>query len=156
MRSEQETVARLVNLARAGEVDAVAGSLSLLSYADPAQRDRLRRILATLIEATALLLLRHAEPAPDNGMFAVDLRQPDGSTVDIDALDPPTRATIRALLAAVNGSPEDAAEQVALAVAGGVRGTAEAVVMALRWAVNAVESCAESGVPLPDWLLSSG
>lgn len=152
----RETVGRLVNLARDGEVDAVVGSLSLLSYAEPAQRDRLRQILSTLIEATASLLLRHAEPSPDSGMFAVDLRRPDGSEVDIDALDPPVRATIRALLAHVNGFPEDGADQIELAVAGGVRGTAEAVVLALRWAVNAVESCAESGVPLPDWLRAAG
>jgi hypothetical protein len=66
------------------------------------------------------------------------------------------RATIRALLAHVNGYPEDGATQIDLAVAGGVQGTAEAVVLALRWAVNAVESCAESGVPLPDWLRSAG
>ena len=152
----RETVGRLVNLARDGEVDAVVGSLSLLSYSDPVQRRRLRQILATLIEATSTLLLRHAEPAPDSGMFAVDLRRPDGSDVDIDSLDPPVRATIRALLAYVNGSPEDGAAQIDLAVAGGVRGTAEAVVLALRWAVNAVESCTESGVPLPDWLRSAG
>lgn len=95
-------------------------------------------------------------PDADSGMFAVDLRRPDGSEVDIDALDPPVRATIRALLAHVNGYPEDAADQIALAVAGGVRGTAEAVVLALRWAVNAVESCTESGVPLPEWLRSAG
>ena len=58
----RETVGRLVNLARDGEVDAVVGSLSLLSYSDPVQRKRLRQILTTLIEATSTLLLRHAEP----------------------------------------------------------------------------------------------
>lgn len=152
----RETVGRLVNLARDGEIDAVVGSLSLLSYSDPGQRERLKQILATLIETSSSLLLRHAKPDADSGMFAVDLRRPDGSEVDIDALDPPVRATIRALLAHVNGYPEDAADQIALAVAGGVRGTAEAVVLALRWAVNAVESCTESGVPLPEWLRSAG
>lgn len=152
----RETVGRLVNLVRDGEVDAVVGSLSLLSYADPAQRERLRQILATLIEVTSSLLLRHSEPAADSGMFALDLRRPDGSEVDIDSLDPPVRATIRALLAHVNGYPEDADVQIDLAVAGGVRGTAEAVVLALRWTVNAVESCTENGVPLPDWLRSAG
>jgi hypothetical protein len=152
----RETVGRLVNLARDGEVDAVVGSLSLLSYSDPEQRKRLRQILTTLIDTTSSLLLEHAEPSADNGMFAVDLRRPDGSEVEIDSLDPPVRATIRALLAYVNGSPEDGDAQIDLAVAGGVRGTAEAVVLALRWAVNAVESCAESGVPLPEWLRSAG
>src|ERR1700716_3943115 len=135
MRSELEvraTVARLVNLARDGEVDAVVCSLSLLSYADPAQRDRLRQILAVLIEATASMLLRHSEPSPDSGMFAVDLCRPDGSIVDIDDLDPPVRATIRALLAAVNEHPEDAADQLELAVAGGPQAMAEVVVLALR------------------------
>jgi hypothetical protein len=76
--------------------------------------------------------------------------------VEIDELDPPVRATIRALLAAVNEHPEDAADQIALAVAGGLQATAEVVVLALRWTVNAVESCAETGVPLPDWLRLAG
>jgi hypothetical protein len=153
MRSDaRATVGRLVNLARDGDLDAVVGSLTLLGYADPEPRDRLRQVLATLIEATASLLLQQAEPSPEYGMFGVDLRGQDGSSVQIDELDPPVRATIRALLAAVNGHPEDAADQVALAVSGSTRATAEAVVMALRWTVNAVESCAESGVPLPDWL----
>jgi hypothetical protein len=157
MRSDaQATVGRLVNLARDGDLDAVVGSLTLLGYADPGQRDRLRQVLATLIEATAALLLLHAEPSPDYGMFGVDLRSQDGSSVHIDELDPPVRATIRALLAAVNGHPEDAADQVALAVSGSTLATAEAVVMALRWTVNAVDSCTESGVPLPDWLRSPG
>jgi len=85
-------------------------------------------------------------------MFGLDLRRPDGTKVEIDELEPPVRATMRALLAQVNGHPEDAADQLDLAVAGTERATAEAVVLALRWTVNAVESCAESGVPLPDWL----
>jgi len=41
MQSEPEaraTVGRLVRLAREGELDAVAGSLSLLGYADPVRR----------------------------------------------------------------------------------------------------------------------
>ena len=149
-------VGRLVRLARDGELDAVVCSLSLLGYTNPGQRGRLAQLLAMLIETTSSLLLRHAEPSPDYGMFGVDLRRPDGSTVDIDTLDPPVRATIRALLAQVNGYPQDAAEQIALAVAGDDRATAEAVVLALRWTVNAVESCTEQGVPLPDWLRSVG
>ena len=149
-------VGRLVRLARDGELEAVVCSLSLLGYANPGQRQRMGQLLATLIETTSALLLGHAEPSPEFGMFGVDLRRPDGSTVDIDALDPPVRATIRALLAQVNGHPEDAAEQVELAVAGGDQAAAEAVVLALRWTVNAVESCTESGVPLPDWLLAAG
>ena len=157
MRSDaRATVGRLVNLARDGDLDAVVGSLTLLGYADSGPRDRLGQVLATLIDATASLLVLHAEPSPDFGMFGVDLRTQDGSSVQIDELDPPVRATIRALLAAVNGHPEDAAAQIALAVSAGTQATAEAVVMALRWTVNAVESCMESGVPLPDWLRQPG
>lgn len=153
MQSDTRAMAgRLVRLARDGELDAVVCSLSLLGYANTGQRERMGQLLSTLIETTSALLLRHAEPSPEFGMFGVDLRRPDGSTVDIDALDPPVRATIRALLAHVNGHPEDAGEQIGLAVAGGDRATAEAVVLALRWTVNAVDSCTESGVELPDWL----
>jgi len=152
----RDTVGRLVNLARDGKLGAVVGSLALLGYADTDERTRLRELLTALIEVTATLLRQHAEPSSELNMFGADLRRPDGSPVDIDELDPPVRATIRALLAQVNGHPEDATVQISLAVAGDERATADAVVLALRWTVNAVESCAESGVPLPDWLVSRG
>lgn len=146
---------RLINLARAGRLDTVVGSLNMLSYAGLEHRERLRQILAALIETIAAIVLGKAGSLELSGDFAADLRGPDQSTVDIDSLAPPVRAIIRAILAEVNEHPRDAADQIALAVAGGQQATVEVVVLALRWAVDAVESCAGNEVPMPEWLIDS-
>jgi hypothetical protein len=148
------TVGHLVSLTRAGEVDAVVGALTMLSYAG-GRRERLRHILGALIEATGAMLLGKAGELRYSGTFGADLRRADESIVDIDALDPPVRATIRALLAEINEHPEDAEDQLDLAVAGEAQATVEAVALALQWTVDAMESCEGSGVPLPQWLAAS-
>lgn len=146
---------RLIGLVRAGELDTAVGSLNMLSYAGPAHRERLRQILATFIEAIAAMVTDKADSMDMEGAFAVDLRRPDESVVDIDSLDPHVRATIRAILAQVNEHPEDADDQIGFAVAGGRQATVEAVVLALSWTVNAVESCEDNGIPTPEWLIAS-
>jgi hypothetical protein len=146
---------RLISLVRTGELDAVVGSLSMLSYAGPAHRERLRQILATLIEAIATMVTGKADSMDMTGAFTVDLRRDDQSAVGIDSLDPPVRAIIRAILAQVNDHPEDADDQIGFAVAGGRQATIEAVVLALRWTVNAMENCELVGLPTPEWLIAS-
>ncbi len=146
---------QLINLVRAGELDTVVGSLNMLSYAGPAHRERLRLILASLIEAIGTMVTDKADSMEMSGAFAIDLRRADESAVDIDSLDPPVRATIRAILAQVNEHPDDAADQVDFAVAGGPQATVEVVVLALRWTVEAVESCEDHGLPTPEWLIAS-
>lgn len=148
----QLAAGRLVRLARCGELELVVASLRLLTYSGAGRRERLRQILGALIEATAAITRARAAARQLSGVFGADLRRADESTVDIDTIDPPVRATIRALLAAVNDAPEDAADQVALAVAGGDRAAVEVVLLALDWTVNAVESCADCGVSPPNWL----
>jgi hypothetical protein len=149
------TVGQLINLTRAGELDTVVGALTMLTYIGDRQRERLRHILGALIEATGAMLLGKASSLKASGTFGADLRRADESVVDIDSLDPPVRATIRALLAEVNEHPEDTADQLDLAVAGEAQETVEAVALALQWTVDAVESCEDSGVPLPEWLHAS-
>lgn len=146
------TARRLITLARAGEHRAVAGSLGLLTYADDQHHERLRHILGALIEATAAMTLDRAGPVGPDAAFIIDLRCPDQSIVDIDDLDPPVRAVVRALLAEINMHPEDAADQLSLAVAGDTCATVDAVVLALLWTVNALQWCEDNDVPAPDWL----
>jgi hypothetical protein len=146
---------RLINLVRVGELDTAVGSLSMLSYAGPAHRERLRQVLATLIEAIATMVTGKADSMDIGGAFAVDLRREDESAVDIDSLDPPVRAVIRAILAQVNDHPEDADDQIGFAVAGGRQASVEAVVLALRWTINAMENCEDVGLPTPEWLMAS-
>lgn len=146
------TARRLITLARAGEHRAVAGSLGLLTYADDRHHERLRHILSALIEATAWMTMNRAGPVGPNAAFIVDLRCDDQSTVDIDDLDPPVRAVVRALLAEINMHPEDTADQISLALAGDSCATVDAVVLALLWTVNALEWCEDNQIPAPDWL----
>jgi len=149
------TVGQLITLARAGRLDTVVGSLNLLTYAGTGRRERLAHILAALIEATGAMLRGKASRLRSTGTFAVDLRRPDESTVDIDSLEPPVRATIRALLAEINERPDDAADQVSFALAGDEQSAVEAVVLALHWTVDAVETCEDTGLPMPEWLIAS-
>lgn len=154
-RGSEKMVGQLVNLARSGELDMVAGSLSLMIYSGFGSRDRLRQILATLVEATGTMVRARAAALGLSGVISADLRRPDQSEVDIDVITPPMRATIRALLAEVNGCPADAADQVALAVAGDDRSTVDVIVLALGWTAEAVDSCAGCGVSPPQWLLEN-
>ena len=141
------TAGRLVALVRDGELDAVTGSLNLLSLAGG---HRLRLILNALIDASASMLISKASTMGVRGTFTADIRQNDESMIDIDRVDPPVRATIRALLAAVNGCPQDAAEQVTLAVAGGQRATVQVITLAIRWTINAMDCVTDDA--RPDWL----
>ncbi|HET9142759.1 hypothetical protein [Actinophytocola sp.] len=146
----RRTAGRLVTLTRAGQLDAVTGSLTLLSFAGRRQEQRLRLILGALIEALAVMLMRRAHTMGVRGTFGADLRRADESAVDIDRLAPPVRATVRALLAAVNGCPQDADDQVALALAGGATANVQVIVLALKWTANALEWCEDEA--RPDWL----
>ena len=146
----RSTAGRWVALARSGQLDAVTGSLALLSFAGRRQAERLRLILGALIEALATMLIWRAGSMGMDGAFAADLRRPDESAVDIDHLDPPVRATVRALLAQVNGCPQDADDQVALALAGGAEANMQVIVLALKWTVAALEWCETDA--RPEWL----
>lgn len=159
MKDQQQqaraTVGKLIVLTKAGELDTVVGALTMLTYTGNGHRERLRNILAALIEATGSMLLGKAGSLQSSGAFGVDLRRDDQSQVDIDSLEPPLRATIRALLAEINEHPDDAADQLDLAVAGEAHSTVEAVVLALQWTVDAVQSCEDNGLPTPEWLKAS-
>ncbi|HEU5470764.1 MAG TPA: hypothetical protein VFV67_08925 [Actinophytocola sp.] len=146
----RSTAGRLVTLARSGQLDAVTGALTLLSFAGRRQAERLRLILGALIEALATMLIWRAGAMGMSGAFGADLRGPDESAVDIDHLDPPVRATVRALLAQVNGCPQDADDQVVLALSGGAKANVQVIVLALKWTVNALEWCEADAQP--EWL----
>lgn len=81
-------------------------------------RPYVREVVAELINVAAAAIRHYAAPRQGTTAFAVDLRDDDNARVAIDDLTPPVRATIRAMLAELNGSPEDAAFQLDLAVRG--------------------------------------
>jgi hypothetical protein len=81
-------------------------------------RPYVREVVAELINVATAAVRNNAGPFPQQAAFAVDLRDDDNDRVGIDELDPPVRATIRAMLAELNGSPDDASFQLDLAVRG--------------------------------------
>ena len=155
LSENRATIGQLIALVRAGKVDTVVGSLGLLGFTAEVHRARLRDMLGTLIEAIALMVLRRTEQLGGDGPFGVDLRREDGSGLDIDAVRPPVRATIRALLAEVNGNRADMWDQLDLVLAGGGQAWAEAVVVALGWAAAGLEWCERNEIAAPGWLPGS-
>jgi hypothetical protein len=81
-------------------------------------RPYVREVVAELINVATTAVRDSAGPLRDRAAFAIDLRDDDNDRVGIDDLEPPVRATIRALLAELNGSPDDASFQLDLAVRG--------------------------------------
>ncbi|MGB3441040.1 MAG: hypothetical protein WBA97_20000 [Actinophytocola sp.] len=79
-------------------------------------RAYVREIVAELINVATSAVRDSAGPLRDRAAFAIDLRDDDNDQVGIDDLDPPVRATIRAMLADLNNCQEDASFQLDLAV----------------------------------------
>jgi hypothetical protein len=77
-----------------------------------------REVVAELINVATTAVRGSTAQMFGNAAFAVDLRDDANDRVAIDELDPPVRATIRAMLAELNGSPDDASFQLDLAVRG--------------------------------------
>jgi hypothetical protein len=81
-------------------------------------RPYVREVVAELINVATTAVRDCAGPLRDRAAFAIDLRDDDNDQVGIDDLEPPVRATIRAMLAELNNSPDDASFQLDLAVRG--------------------------------------
>ncbi|MFI7672898.1 hypothetical protein [Actinophytocola sp. NPDC049390] len=91
---------------------------TVAAHPDGALRPYVREIVAELINVATTAVRDSAGPLRDRAAFAIDLRDDDNDRVGIDDLEPPVRATIRAMLAELNGSPDDASFQLDLAVRG--------------------------------------
>jgi hypothetical protein len=123
MRSEdpeaQATAHQLVHCVLDADQDGLTETLETVA-AHPADelRTYVREIVAELINVATTAVRESAGPLRDRAAFAIDLRDDENDQVTIDDLEPPVRATIRAMLADLNDSPDDAAFQLDLAVRG--------------------------------------
>jgi len=123
MRSDdpeaQATAHQLVHCVLEADSDGLTETLeAVVDHPGDELRPYVREVVAELINvATAAVRTTTAEFV-GNAAFAVDLRDDADDRVGIDELDPPVRATIRAMLAELNGSPDDASFQLDLAVRG--------------------------------------
>ncbi|MFL6143736.1 MAG: hypothetical protein ACJ72N_17975 [Labedaea sp.] len=150
--SARVTVANLLIMVRHGGWTAAARCLDSLVATDSSSGRRLRSILTELIDLAATLVLSGATPIDDNEVFELDVRGEDESLVDIDLLEPPLRATMRALLAKVNGCPADTADQIDLVLVAGPMAGAEAVLTVLQWTDNLLRWCRRNNIATPNWI----
>jgi hypothetical protein len=146
------TARQLVTLTRVGDLDRVTLVIRLLTAPGPANREPLRRVLVELLHAASDMVLRQVGGADFVGAIILDLRKVDGTTVDIDQLRPEVRAVVRALLAEAHHHPEDADEQISLALSGESAGLADGLTLVLMWTVSAMIWCEENDEPAPSWL----
>jgi hypothetical protein len=139
----------LVQVAREGDTQAVFEVLRRLTE-DAVDA---REIVGQLVAASAQMMLLRVGGAPDDVTYAVDLRDDEEFAVPIDELTPPLRATVRALLADLNGRPDEAEFQLELALCEQtVTTTLDVVVHCLLWTIGLLEWCEEQDRPAPEWL----
>lgn len=122
MRSEdptaQDTAHQLVHCVLEADSDGLTETLETVADQPSDElRPYVREVVAELINV-ATSAVRRSTDVFQNAAFAVDLRDDSDDQVGIDELEPPVRATIRAMLAELNGSPDDASFQLDLAVRG--------------------------------------
>ena len=123
MRSDdpeaQATAHQLVHCVLEADSDGLTETLeTVVDHPTDELRPYVREVVAELINVATAAVRTNAGPFPQQAAFAVDLRDDDNDRVGIDELDPPVRATIRAMLAELNGSPDDASFQLDLAMRG--------------------------------------
>lgn len=145
----------LVHVARDGDTDNVFASLRKLTEGQGIVGSDTRMIVGQLVSASAEMMLLRVGSAPDDVTYAVDLRDDDEFKVSIDELEPPLRATVRALLAELNGRSEEADFQLDLALREqNVPTTLDVVVHSLLWTIGLLEWCEAEDKPAPEWLAS--
>jgi hypothetical protein len=123
MRSDdpeaQATAHQLVHCVLEADSEGLTETLdTVIDHPVEELRTYVREVVAELINVATAAVRDNAGPFPQQAAFAVDLRDDENDRVGIDELDPPVRATIRAMLADLNGSPDDASFQLDLAVRG--------------------------------------
>jgi hypothetical protein len=123
MRSEdpeaQATAHQLVHCVLEADSDGLTETLeTVVDHPTDELRPYVREVVAELINMATSAIRTTTAGFVGNAAFAVDLRDDADDRVGIDELDPPVRATIRAMLAELNGSPDDASFQLDLAVRG--------------------------------------
>lgn len=129
------TVYALIDEIDHGSSVSVAATVERLTGPDHA--DLLRAVIDELLDLSADAVRSLAgEPEP-NAAYMLELCDSAGEPTDIDNVDPPQRAVIRALLARLAGHEEDAAAQIQIALASGDReDAAEVLSTALLWTVD--------------------
>lgn len=143
----------LVHVAREGDTSGVFEALRRLTEGQGIVGSDTRMIVGQLVSASAEMMLLRVGAPPEDVIYALDLRDDEEFSVPIDELEPPLRATVRALLAELNGRPEEADFQLDLALRDQtVPTTLDVVVHSLLWTIGLLEWCEAEQQPAPEWL----
>ncbi|MET0133066.1 MAG: hypothetical protein ABW215_05685 [Kibdelosporangium sp.] len=147
----------LVVMARDGDTGGLVDALDELTVEQVRGGPAAHQVVGELISAAVQMVAVRADARPAETLFAVDIRDDEDHEVVIDQLEPPMRATIRALLAELNGHPDEARFQLELALRDiDIEATLEVVVHALLWTIGMLEWCEDEGFDAPDWLRGAG
>lgn len=112
----QVTAHRLVHCVLDSDADGLSNALETVADQGEHLRPYVRDVVAELIQVAVTAVRDTTDATRGDIAFAVDLRDEDDVQVSIDDLAPPARATVRALLADLNGNADDAAFQLDLVV----------------------------------------
>ncbi|HWM04916.1 MAG TPA: hypothetical protein VNP92_21460 [Actinophytocola sp.] len=112
----QLTAHRMVNCALDSDPDGLTDALETVVDQGDALKPYVREVVAELIQVATNAVHGSVGAEAESAAYAVDLHDDTDDSVSIDELAPQTRATIRALLANLNGCHEDAEFQLDLAV----------------------------------------
>ncbi|WP_133849537.1 hypothetical protein [Labedaea rhizosphaerae] len=129
------TVCALIDEIDHGSDESVAATVDRLTA--PEHAALLRAVVDELLQLSAAAVHAIAgEPGPD-ATYMLDLCDAEGVPTDIDRVDPPQRAVIRALLARLAGHEDDVAAQLDMALATADRkDAADVLSTALVWAMD--------------------
>ena len=115
-----------------------------------------REAADVLADASADMLKSLCVQVSDGAPIKMQLGDPEGNEIPIDEIDPPLRASFRAVMALVNSDEQAADIQLDLVFA---RHDPEddtvALMHLLLWTTDLLTACQEGGARAPDWLVDS-
>jgi hypothetical protein len=145
---------QLVSVMRRNDDESMVLEMARLT-ADRANGGRESHLIACeLIAALSQMMLTAAGPEQDEERsYGLELTGDDNDQLDIDQTSPPIRASVRALLAELNGHSEETLFQVDLALReNSFKATIEVLAHVVLWTIGMLEWCDTKGIPRPRWL----
>jgi hypothetical protein len=138
------TARYLVRAAQTGDSTGLATTMArCVDYPDTT-----RRVLGELLSSAAELMLAQVAPATPDVIIALDVGSEDGEPISIDDVVPSLRALTRALLAELNGRPDEAGFQLELAIMDDdSESRLDLLVHALLWTIRLVDQSATEQIP---------
>ncbi|MET0233379.1 MAG: hypothetical protein ABW224_01940 [Kibdelosporangium sp.] len=111
-------------------------------------------IACELVAALSTMMITAAGPSDEEDRgYGLELTGDENDQLDIDETSPPIRATVRALLAELNGHAEETRFQVGLALReNSFQATIEVLAHVILWTIGMLEWCDANGVARPRWL----